>query len=747
MKNILITFGIILHLQLTAQNYHYAVDSPKKITTAPSEEAPDEEDLAVIILPVDFNWQTIPEEYQNTIWQIEHDFDLAGQTIALPPKVTMRFKGGSLLNGEVHGNQTQIEANGDRHIFKEVDITGDFLTEYIKPQWFGAAMNGSTDDREAFVETLLQAQNIGAKVLVDSNMLLDLEETGQKSIFLEDNTWLEGANNASIIINNLLSPAFYMALTKNITIKNLTFLYDQKYDAAFGWSDNDNLYNARQLKEYLIGKKNIGFTASNPISRSPTSYRAIFLLEAAQNINFEDVKLMSKGQTADRFIQMGIKLKEQYKKNQEIRNDNGITDIPRNINLKNVTFDGIIMGIQGVVDTFTSEGLKSYRYSDIQSADGKNIGGNVGGVFWMPPPHLIYLNNDNSPTYHSEDITLKNSIDYGEYVGSENVRSSVSGYCNSLKLVDFQDGVLVDGYESYRRDGFADLGNVNNGVFKNIYVESTSSIFNPDYKFVCLRFLDNLNKVSFENVTIKDMADVVDQYPMDQTFGDYVTMDNVQIYVNEFKGELDGPFSIFGSNNKVVNSAVHIEKHSATKDFLGVVALDSDTRAKGSNNYYDVQVDGWRPFDGTNMGPSVKLILQDASNSNSNFARVTDISNNFIVEKTKTVKTEIWTRTEEVNLGSGKDQQLKMLIPYNFAINKVHVVTEQSLSAADVWVGARSRYGDIDMMKINSSVGEQKKAVGMDAMETNRYLYLKSVNNFNNKGKVSVTVELIRITE
>ncbi len=629
---------LLLASSVSAQNYQYSLD--KRQTQEPQQK--EVKNSLVHIIPKTFNWQKIPTDYDNSIWEIWYDFNLTGQTIILPENVTIRFKGGVLRNGTLRGDESLIETTSESLIFDALTFQGTFQSKYLKPQWFGAIMDGKTDDRENFVETLSEAENIGARVLVDRDMFLDLEETGKKSIFLADNTWLEGANNANIIINNLLSPAFYIALTKDVTIKNITFLYDQTYDANYGWDSAMHVVNLDQLEEYLSHTKNIVFEASNPISRSPIAWRAIISIQAAQNVFIDQVTFKAKGKTVDTFIQWAIKFGEQYNGNQTVKNnDQEDTSIPNNVTLNNVVLDGVIMGVQGVINGFYCNGLEGFRYSDLQDAFGNSIGGGgVGGNYWMPPPHLFYLNPDTSLNHIAKNINIVNTIDYGVYVGSLNTRGS-SGYTHSLKLVEGIENVTVDDYKCYRRDGLWDLGAITNGIFKNIYSESTSDIFEPKWQFKAARFLEPLSNCLFDSIVIKDISNESKIYPLDFAEGNHVTMKSVHVYVNELSSEGLGPFGISGSNNTITNSSLTIGRHTAKKTYRPIVFHDEDTKGySGKDNYYDIVIKGWRNVSADVKGLRPRLIFHDKTNPNTNFARVTDVSNNLIIEQ-KNDKTTI----------------------------------------------------------------------------------------------------------
>ncbi|TDT46723.1 hypothetical protein CLV90_0781 [Maribacter spongiicola] len=698
-----------------------------------------------IKLPADFDWSTIPDEYSNSVLEINDSFNLHNQHIVLPSNVTLFFNEGQLENGSIEGDNTLISTDSREPIVEEVTFTGTYENEYVMPYWYGAKMDGVTDDRAAFIETLAYADSLGLKVLVDKDIFLDVEETGKKSIFLEDNTWIEGANDARIIVNNLLSPAFIIALAENISIKNITIFYDQSYDANFGYDNQMSIANTTQLKNYLVENRGLVFNNQNPVWKGQVSFRYTILLEAARNVLFENVKMVSKGTTANTFMVGAIKLKEEYSANQIISNNSAPTSICNHIIFKNLEIDGAIMGIQGIVDNLTIDGLRGYRYSDVQTING----GMVGGLdYWMPPPHLIYLNSGNSENYICKNITILNTIDYGNYVGTSNVREEISGYSNSLKLVDFIENVVVDNYASYRRDGLGDWGGITNGVFSNIYAESKIDIFNPNFKFNSLRFLGPLNNISINNMTIKDNSESIEIYPMDYALGDNVSMDNVNVEVNILNNTGAGPFGISGSNNKITNSSLSIEEHISTLEYSPIIYQNETALKTGDNNFYDIQVNGWRLLDINPIERCIRIILANSDNSN-NYAKVTDNSNNYIIEQTNSLRKDFWSRDETVTLGSGNSIKLNMTIPNGYVLDKLIVHTLEDLSE-----GTKISLGTKNSEKQNliSTISEKVGVVSKDLDDANLIegisnIYLFANQDFNNTGKIQVTINLVRSAE
>ncbi|SHG01543.1 hypothetical protein SAMN03080594_1111, partial [Arenibacter palladensis] len=127
----------------------YVNDNNQEETDITEEENPNEtnkEDQSSKTIPSDFDWSNIPVEFGDSMWLIKEEFDLGGTKVSLPDNVTLNFDGGVLKNGSLEGNGTTIEPTNAFHIFNSVELTGNFSNEYLKPIWFGAFMDGISDD-------------------------------------------------------------------------------------------------------------------------------------------------------------------------------------------------------------------------------------------------------------------------------------------------------------------------------------------------------------------------------------------------------------------------------------------------------------------------------------------------------------------------------------------------------------------------------------------------------------------------
>lgn len=84
---------------------------------------------------------------ENTIYIIQYDYSLNGQTIIIPDNCVLKFEGGQLKNGTINFNNTLL--SGDIKI--KTNILGDIRNGDIYPEWFGAVGDGIIDDSNAFL--------------------------------------------------------------------------------------------------------------------------------------------------------------------------------------------------------------------------------------------------------------------------------------------------------------------------------------------------------------------------------------------------------------------------------------------------------------------------------------------------------------------------------------------------------------------------------------------------------------------
>lgn len=102
----------------------------------------------------------------NTIYEIRYDFNLNGETIQMKEGCTLKFEGGSLNNGILKCDNTIIN-NANFVVLNNCSFSGTLLSEYVRPEWFGAIGNGIADDSNAIISSI----NSGCDVLLTDNSI------------------------------------------------------------------------------------------------------------------------------------------------------------------------------------------------------------------------------------------------------------------------------------------------------------------------------------------------------------------------------------------------------------------------------------------------------------------------------------------------------------------------------------------------------------------------------------------------
>lgn len=102
---------------------------------------------------------------EGAIYSIAKDYNLNGKTISVADGCVIKFEGGSLSNGELKGNNTQIEAYY-QHVFKDgLRLSGTWRTEAWLPEWFGAQGKNGYYDTEPIQRALDAANNTDVKTV------------------------------------------------------------------------------------------------------------------------------------------------------------------------------------------------------------------------------------------------------------------------------------------------------------------------------------------------------------------------------------------------------------------------------------------------------------------------------------------------------------------------------------------------------------------------------------------------------
>ena len=146
----------------------------------------------------------------NTIYVIQHDYDLNGQTITVPENCILKFDGGSLKNGTIVGQNTNIIASPNVIIFDNIDIHGSWIVKDIYVAWMNIP---NPLDCKYEVQSILRLQNDS---IYQNIYLPDIplaftpteedyleENDGRRLIILSSNTYLHLLNTINVNGNDL----------------------------------------------------------------------------------------------------------------------------------------------------------------------------------------------------------------------------------------------------------------------------------------------------------------------------------------------------------------------------------------------------------------------------------------------------------------------------------------------------------------------------------------------------------------
>lgn len=168
---------------------------------------------------------------ENTIYIIRYDFDLNGKEIIIPEGCVLQFKGGSLSNGILNGNNTNIIAPKNL-IFNSITIKGKWVIFNIYTNWFDFNTINNYDNHDNFKNLInLSNDNFLNNIYIDKGIYYT-------SIKGEDNianTCMKIPSNTNIYCNGEIRllpnnykyySLFHIRNSKNINIKGGKFLGD-----------------------------------------------------------------------------------------------------------------------------------------------------------------------------------------------------------------------------------------------------------------------------------------------------------------------------------------------------------------------------------------------------------------------------------------------------------------------------------------------------------------------------------------
>lgn len=172
---------------------------------------------------------------ENTIYEIRYDFDLNGEEITIPEGCILKFKGGSLSNGTIIGNNTIIDAE-QYCIFKNnIKILGEWCCPDIYDAWFSMSEIIGEDNSKNLQNmcNLTTDGNSGIIHLSNKKYYVSIKQNGDDESVMKINSDTEIIFDCTICLNTNDFTNYRL-----LHIKNKNNIHIHGYGKIIGDVDN-----------------------------------------------------------------------------------------------------------------------------------------------------------------------------------------------------------------------------------------------------------------------------------------------------------------------------------------------------------------------------------------------------------------------------------------------------------------------------------------------------------------------------
>ena len=231
---------------------------------------------------------------ENTVYIIQYDYDLNGQTITVPSGCVLDFQGGSFNNGTIKGTTTKVKCSDNYELFKVgITIQGSWEISDIYDTWFEYTPNSAANELitnmfnltdDSFFSNVHFDRIIEYKLELRATGRVDLGTVVRPNYFklygetYDDHKIITNiSSNTNIIVNSTikLNPTnrgyyvmFFIHEKDNVTIQGNGIISGDAHEHIY-----DTMFN--QIN-----------TPSNPYYGE---FGYIFLIESCTNLVFRDI--------------------------------------------------------------------------------------------------------------------------------------------------------------------------------------------------------------------------------------------------------------------------------------------------------------------------------------------------------------------------------------------------------------------------------------------------------------------------
>jgi hypothetical protein len=424
--------------------------------------------------------------------------------------------------------------------------------------------DGQSDDSAGVAKALAAAAHAAFTLVVDCPLRLQIGTDISRPLFIDDDTTIEFSGAGNLIVDNVLIPAFVIANSKNITLKNWRVQYDASLPVnpvVGGHKKNGEFqpgkepspaFSEDRITPWLAAHRGIKFDGRQgrvtSLWTGSTKFCALlFIAGDSSRLSVTGMQVGApKSAGAERFVPVVFSLNPNFKSNQTITAKTPITAqfvaVPHDVSFTDISLDGTYMGWVGNVQNGVIENIKSLRYADLQDAAGDNVGGMRK---WFAPPHLIYFSRyaaTQDPELANRDVRIRDVVDEGERIGRARDAAADAPSGNALSLKIGCTHCSVDHYRSNRPDGFVDVLSSDGLTISNVEATYNSIFLNnvyPGWRFPEPPYVN----VAFENISLTDDADLTLRLPISNLNPvQGIVMKNIHVHLNRWGAPIADPF-------------------------------------------------------------------------------------------------------------------------------------------------------------------------------------------------------------
>ena len=622
-------------------------------------------------------------------------------------------------------------------------------------------LTGTVNQRDQILSAMTETAAAGLQLVVDVPALLDT--VALEEIWAPTGLDMAWAPKGEIRIRNNYRPGIVFLNTK-VKLQQPKFVYigpglDASVSPLAGVPFDTAMAVNVRLKNRLASQYNVTFNDNmDPMWYGPNVFHATILLLGATEIDFSgDFSVHAPaGVAASTFCPYGITTKGQWKTNSVIGAgaDATLVDWPI-LRGDRVSFDGVLMGIQGSLKHLKLKELHSKRYSDLMGANGTNIGGIAN---YFPPPHLVYF-NDGTGLVQIESVNDE-GIWVTTHADPAARRASNSGNCNSLKFMG-APGSYIGHVHCLRPDGMMDVigGATGTGFSINsFYAEYDSNL--SDGLFPCIRWPSGpFVNTKFLNGKIVDKAARTKArgigYSTDVNNRN-VTIKNVEVVMNDIEpGTTQGTWQSGAGHD--LDITYRILNHTDTTAGRGMVVIEGGPANTPKYTKIKATIVGWRSI---YADPAMRqrIIGNNTSGGTGTgvmVAEVNDLTNGYTAKQEAGIRRERWTMKGIVSAPNGASVAVATVkIPSGWTVVETALATKTALGVTNGltgytvgWSGTPAGVGTI---AVTTTSGRLISTTPIAAIVGNRDLIITPTGgNFDGTGviEINLTLELVSFGE